>query len=64
MKKNLQFLLLTFFAFAGAFGYLFSGIFLGQGTSEIATLVAAFAGGSLLYVATADLLPIIHNQSR
>ncbi len=26
-------------------------------------LATAFAGGSLLYVATADLLPVIHSQT-
>jgi zinc transporter ZupT len=33
-----------------------SGIFTG--------LATAFAGGSLLYVATADLLPVIHSQTK
>jgi len=27
-------------------------------------LATAFAGGSLLYVATADLLPVIHSQTK
>lgn len=27
-------------------------------------LATAWAGGSLLYVATADLLPVIHSQSK
>jgi|GEM_PF-4416268 len=27
-------------------------------------LATAFAGGSLLYVATADLLPVIHSQAK
>lgn len=34
-------------------------------TNEIFTALAtAFAGGSLLYVSTADLLPVVHSQSR
>lgn len=30
----------------------------------LTALLTAFAGGSLLYVSTADLLPVVHSQSR
>jgi zinc transporter ZupT len=30
---------------------------------SIIPLIAAFAGGSLLYIATTDLMPVIHAQN-
>lgn len=39
-------------------------MFLANVSSITTGLAAAFAGGSLLYVATADLLPMIHSQTK
>ncbi len=64
LSKNTQILLMTIFVCAAAFGYTTSDVFLQNETREIAGMVAAFAGGSLLYVATVDLIPIIHNQGK
>ncbi len=63
-RKNIQITLLSFFALAAPIGFLISDIIL-QNVSEVYTgLAMAFAGGSLLYVASADLLPVIHAQNK
>ncbi len=63
-QKNTQIGLLVLFAFAASIGFLISDMILSN-VSEIFTgLATAFAGGSLLYVATADLLPVIHSQTK
>jgi zinc transporter, ZIP family len=63
-EKKRQILFLVAFALAAPIGYLIADIFLHDVDAMIAGLAAAFAGGSLLYVATADLLPVIHSQGR
>jgi zinc transporter ZupT len=40
-----------------------SDILLSDVDANITAIAAAFAGGSLLYVATTDLLPMIHAKS-
>ncbi len=62
LKLQIQIILMVLFWFAALIGYLFSlSIF--QGLSHEYTLLAwAFAGWSLLYIATTDLLPMIHGQ--
>lgn len=64
LRKSTQMTLLIFFAFAAPLGYLISDIVLTNVDETITGLAAAFAGGSLLYVATSDLLPMIHAQSK
>ncbi len=60
-----QILFIFAFAFSAPIGYILSDILLTEFafTSLITPLITAFAGGSLLYVATADLLPIIHSHT-
>jgi zinc transporter ZupT len=63
-QKNTQMLFLGIFAVAAPLGFLVSDILL-RGASDLWTgLATALAGGSLLYVATADLLPVIHSQNK
>lgn len=64
LTKNTQLILLSFFALAAPIGYLLSDIVLSNVDATITGLAAAFAGGSLLYVATTDLLPMIHAQMK
>ena len=63
-RKNIQILFLTLFAFAAAIGFFISNLLLSEVSLVFTGLATAFAGGSLLYVATADLLPVIHAQTR
>lgn len=63
-RKNIQILFLVLFAFAAPIGFIISDIVLSHVSSIFTGLATAFAGGSLLYVATADLLPVIHSQTR
>ena len=64
LQKSTQITLLGLFALAAPIGYLLSDIVLSSVNETITGLAAAFAGGSLLYVATSDLLPMIHAQSK
>lgn len=64
LTKNTQIILLSLFALAAPIGYLLSDIVLSSVDTTITGLAAAFAGGSLLYVATTDLLPMIHAQMK
>jgi zinc transporter ZupT len=61
-RRYTQILFLVAFALAAPIGYILSDILLGGVDEMMVGLAAAFAGGSLLYVATADLLPVIHSQ--
>lgn len=63
-RKNIQILFLSFFALAAAIGFMISDIVLSSVSPLFTGLATAFAGGSLLYVATADLLPVIHSQTK
>lgn len=63
-QKKIQVLFLIFFAVAAPIGFILADYILSN-VSEIFTgLATAFAGGSLLYIATADLLPVIHSQTK
>lgn len=62
-QKNQIFFLIAF-ALAAPIGYVIADLFLHDVDAMMAWLAGAFAGGSLLYVATADLLPVIHSQWR
>jgi zinc and cadmium transporter len=61
-QRKTQILFLVVFALAAPIGYIISDLLLGGVDEVMVGLAAAFAGGSLLYVATADLLPVIHSQ--
>lgn len=63
-KRSVQMLFLTLFALAAPIGYILSDIILSHLSESFSGLATAFAGGSLLYVATADLLPVIHSQTK
>lgn len=64
LKKNSQILLLCLFALAAPLWYVISDLML-ENVNEMTTwIAAAFAWWSLLYVATSDLLPMIHAQSK
>ncbi len=64
LAQRIQIILLILFALAAPLGFLISDLVLSDVSEMMVGLAAAFAGGSLLYVATADLLPVIHAQSR
>lgn len=63
-KKQTQLSLLLAFAVAAPLGFFLSDLFLSHSSEMITALATAFAGGSLLYVATADLLPVIHAEGK
>lgn len=63
-RINIQVLLVALFAFAAPIGYILSDLVLSGVSEMIVGLAAAFAGGSLLYIATTDLLPVIHSTSK
>jgi zinc transporter ZupT len=63
-KRLTQIVFLIVFAFAAPLGYIISDFLLGGVDEMMVGLAAAFAWGSLLYVATVDLIPIIHSQWR
>ena len=62
--RNMQILFLIFFALAAPIGFIISDILLSHLNLVFTGMATAFAGGSLLYVATADLLPVIHSQTQ
>lgn len=62
-KKNIQIIYLLWFAIAAPIGFIISDLILSNVSITLTGLAAAFAGGSLLYVSTADLLPMIHSQT-
>lgn len=62
--KKMQILFLSTFAIAAPIGFLLSDILLTNLSDVFTGIATAFAGGSLLYVATADLLPVIHSQTK
>jgi zinc transporter ZupT len=64
LKKNMQIILVILFAFAAPLGYILSDLVLSNMNEITVGLAAAFAGGSLLYIATTDLLPVIHSTTK
>ncbi len=62
--KNIQIIFLMLFALAAPIGFGISDLILSNTSWVWTGLATAFAGGSLLYVATADLLPVIHGQKK
>lgn len=64
IQKKTQLILLVAFALAAPLGFFLSDLFLSHSSEMITALATAFAGGSLLYVATADLLPVIHAEGK
>lgn len=63
-QVKIQFILILLFAFTAPIGYALSNLVLSWVSQIMVGLAAAFAGGSLLYIATTDLLPVIHSTSR
>ena len=64
LRKKKQIILMVLFGFAALIGYIISRhIFQGM-SHEFTLLAGAFAGGSLLYIATTDLIPMIHGQAK
>ncbi len=63
-SKKVQIAYLTIFALAAPIGYFISDLILNNVSDSFTGLATAFAGGSLLYVATTDLLPVIHSQTK
>ncbi len=63
-KRPTQIGFLILFALAAPLGFYISDLLLSELDVVFTALATAFAGGSLLYVATADLLPVIHAQSK
>lgn len=55
---------MSLFAIAAPIGYILSDSILTNVSVEFTGMATAFAGGSLLYVAAADLLPVIHSQAK
>ena len=56
--------MICIFALAAPLGFILSDLVL-SGLSEASVgIAAAFTGGSLLYIATADLLPVIHSTTK
>ncbi len=62
--KKMQIIYLSIFALAAPIGYIISDLILSNISIWFTGLATAFAWGSLLYVATADLLPVIHSQTK
>lgn len=62
--RKMQMLFLFLFALAAPLGFWISDILLDHSNMILTALATALAGGSLLYVATADLLPVIHSQTK
>jgi zinc transporter ZupT len=63
-QKSIQIIFLSLFALAAPIGFFISDMLLSGSSILFTGLATAFAGGSLLYVATADLLPVIHSQTK
>lgn len=64
-KIGAQVAFLLLFAFAAPLGYGISDLLISSDSRPVLVgMVTAFAGGSLLYVSTADLLPVIHSQTK
>lgn len=53
-----------FFALAAPIGFYLSDVLISHTSEAFTALITAFAGGSLLYIAATDLLPVVHSQSR
>ena len=62
-RNNIQIIFVALFALAAPIGFILSDIILNNVSGIFTGIITAFAGGSLLYVATADLLPVIHSQT-
>lgn len=63
-SQKVQLTFLALFALAAPIGYLLSDSLLNNVSPQVAGMAAAVAGGSLLYVSTVDLLPVIHSQGK
>ncbi len=64
LQKKIQILFFSIFALAAPIGFMLSDSILTNVSGIFTGLAMAFAWGSLLYVAAADLLPVIHSQTQ
>jgi zinc transporter ZupT len=63
-SKQIQILGIILFALAAPIGYILSDLLIDHLDTSLTSLITAFAGGSLLYIATSDLLPVIHSTTK
>jgi zinc transporter ZupT len=63
-SKKVQIFGLLSFALAAPLGYFLSDLLMRRLNTTYTSLIIAFAGGSLLYIATSDLLPVIHSTTK
>ncbi len=64
ISQKWQIVMLCLFALAVAIGYAISDIFIHHFSENFNTIAVAIAGGTLLYIATVDLLPMIHSEGK
>jgi zinc transporter ZupT len=64
LPQKKQIILISIFALMAPMWYLLSDLILESVNETTVGLAAAFAWGSLLYIATTDLLPVIHSTTR
>jgi ZIP family zinc transporter len=64
LSQYVRILCICLFAVSAPIGFIVSDILLTGVSETIVGMAAAFAGGSLLYIATTDLIPMIHSISR
>lgn len=63
LSKNTQILLMSLFAIAVALGFFLSSMLFGVLGPQASLIATAIAGGSLLYIASVDLLPMAHAEN-
>jgi zinc transporter ZupT len=63
-SKQSQIIGLILFALSAPLGYILSDLLFQDISDSWSPLITAFAGGSLLYIATSDLLPVIHSTTK
>lgn len=64
LRINIQVGLIVLFALAAPIGFFISDSILWTVSDITIALAGAFSWGSLLYIATTDLMPIVHNVGR
>jgi zinc transporter ZupT len=64
LRIHLQLYLIILFALSAPFGYILSDLILTWVSESLVGIAAAFAWWSLLYIATTDLLPVIHSTTK
>lgn len=64
LSKRIQFMFLSLFALAASIWFLLSHSLFAILPESFTALAAAFSGWLLLYIATTDLMPVIHWQNQ